>query len=191
MLRRHSDRTRTDRFLYALEQQSAMMHKGFAIPYEMRSLDFFNRHKAYVRYYRSALCDTVLDQLSSEGFLYHQLPVGGGCEVADAAVAEPIRHEARRDIAQAATGWQLDKHTVVAPEKSELPDARGGMLLDHFPRGAIQCAPEADDVRIRRAPCVHQWLHFILRHLRAHGFQRADAAAITARENCLLTLLSI
>ena len=61
-----------------------------------------------------------------------------------------------------------------------LAHADAVMLFNHLRGGIAQRVPEPHDVRIRRAPGIHQRLHFLLGHFRAHGFERADAASVAA-----------
>ena len=65
------------------------------------------------------------------------------------------------------------------------------MSIDDLSRGALHSGPESDDVRVCGPPCVNQRLHFFLRHLRAHVLQRADSAAITVAQCCLLPFLPV
>ena len=97
----------------------------------------------------------------------------------------------RRLIAEISSGGQAHEHLIILPVEGHFTDAGGGFLSYNRPRRAIQCVPERHDIGICGTPCVYQRLHFILGHLRAHGLQRADSAAIATTEGSLFAFLTI
>ena len=74
----------------------------------------------------------------------------------------------------------MHEHLIILPVEGHFTDAGGGFLSDNRPRRTVQCAPERHNIGIGGTPCVYQRLHFFLGHLRAHGLQRADSAAVAA-----------
>ena len=133
----------------------------------------------------------VLRELAAEGFLQRQLPVCYGREIADALAAESVYHKARREVAQVATARQADQHMSSLPVHRHFAHADAILPLDHLRSGIAQRVPELYDVGIRRAPRIYQRLHFLLRHLCAHGFERANSAPVAAGQHCLLAFLPV
>ena len=133
----------------------------------------------------------VFRQLPAEGLLHDHLPGRVGRIVTDGVVAEAVFREMRRLIAEISAGGQAHEHLIVLPVEGHFTDAGGGFLTNNRPRRTIQRVPERHNIGIGGAPCVYQRLHFFLGHLRAHGLQRADSAAVATTEGSLFAFLTI
>ena len=137
-------------------------------------------HKTEIGYDKRSFSQTVLDNLAAKGLLHLHLSIGGCCQISNAPATKAIGHKARREVTQIASAGQADQQPIILPVHLHLAHSAAIVFLNHLRGGIPKRIPELHDVRIGRAPCVHQWLHFLLGHFRSHGFQCADSAAVAA-----------
>ena len=94
-------------------------------------------------------------------------------------------------VAEVSAGRKPHEHLVILPVECDFSDAGGGFTADHFSGSAVHGVPESHNIGVSCAPGVHQRLHLLLGHLRSHGLQCADTAAITAGQGSLLAFLTV
>lgn len=113
---------------------------------------------------------TVFYDLAAKGLLQLHLSTGGCRQIPNAPATKAVGHKSRREVIQIAPAGQADQQPIVPPVHLHLANTDAIVFLNHLRGGIPKRVPELHDVWVGSTPRVHQRLHFLFGHLRAHAF---------------------